>query len=228
VASRPGRATPGPAPWRPRLHYRARVRLYRSAALALALVLVGCSGGDDPTVSAGDATTAPSAGGSSSPPPTASLATPPVSVAAPAGGGRAYLTGVQVQPTSDGRGGTRVLFEFGPSTPGYALEYVERPVTENGSGREVAVGGDAVLQVRMVDASAARLEGEKAVTTYKGPARLPGPGGNAVVTEVVDAGDFEGQLTWVIGLRQKVPSLTVTVLSDPGRLVLDLPAPPKS
>lgn len=209
------------------VNYRARVRSYRTAALALALVLVGCTAGDDPTVVAGGASSVPTTAGPTSPPPAASLATPPVSVAAPAGSERAYLTGVQVQATADGRGGSRVVFEFEPSTPGYAIDYLTGPVTEDGSGREIPVEGTAFLQVRMADASAARLEGEKAVPTYKGPKRVPGPGG-AVVTEVVDSGDFEGQVTWVIGLRQKLPSLTVTVLSDPGRLVLDLPAPPKS
>ena len=41
------------------------------------------------------------------------------------------------------------------------------------------------------------------------------------VTEVVKAGDFEGVLTWVIGVRTRTP-FRVTTLSAPTRVVVDL------
>ena len=42
----------------------------------------------------------------------------------------------------------------------------------------------------------------------------------AEVTEVKAAGDYEAVLTWVVGLRAKVP-FRVLVLDGPPRLVID-------
>ena len=205
--------------------YRSAVRLRRTASFVLvALALAGCRTTDDPTVEAGGDTTAPTTGATTAPvttpPSTAAPVTPPVSAPAPAE--RAYLTAVRVAAT-DG-GGSRVVFEFAPGVPGYVIDYIQRPVTEDGSGDEVTVEGAAVLQVRMENASGARLEGEKVVRTYTGPDRVPATGTGGVVTEAVDTGDFEGQITWAVGLRQKAPAITVTALSGPSRLVIDVPA----
>lgn len=195
-------------------------------ALLFALLLAGCRSGDDPTVEAGD-TTSPSTGAatapSTTPPSTVAPVTPPVS--APAPGERAYLTAVRVAAAADGGGGSRVVFEFSPGLPGYVVDYIDRPVTEDGSGDEVTVDGAAILQVRMENASGARFEGEKVIPTYTGPKRVRATGAAGVVTEAVDAGDFEGQVTWAVGLRRKVPAITVTTLTGPSRLVVDVPAP---
>ena len=43
-----------------------------------------------------------------------------------------------------------------------------------------------------------------------------------VVSEVVMLGDFEGVVTWAIGLRHPVEAVTRT-LSEPARVVVDLP-----
>jgi len=203
------------------------VRLHRTAALAAALVLSACNSGDDPTVEAGGDTTAASTTSTSAaatPPSTAAPVAPPVTAPAPAGAQRAYLTDVRVAAAGTG-GGSRVVFEFEPNLPAYQIDYIERPVTEDGSGNEVTVAGEAVLQVRLEDASAARLEGEKVILTYKGPKRVPSTGTGGVVTEAVDAGDFEGVVTWAVGLRKRAPAITVTTLTGPPRLVIDVPAP---
>lgn len=196
----------------------------RAAALGLglALTLAACTTGDDrPTVDTGATTSTTAGATTSSAPTTAPLAAPPVS--APAPGQRAYLTAVRAAASPGG--GSRVVFETDPVVPGYVVDYVERPVTEDGSGKKIAVDGAAVLQVRLLDASGARLDGEKVVLTYTGPKRVPATGTGGVVTEVVAAGDFEGQVTWVIGLRARPAGIRVSTLSAPSRLVIDVPAP---
>lgn len=183
------------------------------AAVAL-LALGACNrGDDDPAIETTGTTTS-----TFSPTTVAPEATPPVSV--PATRERAYLTAVRVDTKEDG--GSRVVFEFDPALPGYEVDFIERPVTMDGSGDEVEVAGEAVLKITMENAAQARFEGEKVIPTYTGPRRLQ-PAGTATgaVVEVVEAGDFEGLVNWVVGLRQKDTKVAVSTLSGPSRLVLD-------
>ncbi|HUR18677.1 MAG TPA: hypothetical protein VMZ51_07055 [Acidimicrobiales bacterium] len=192
--------------------------LLRAGVVTL-LLLAACNRDQDPnidasgTISTSTSTTVvlSSAEGDPSPP-----------VSSPAGKERGYLTGVRVD-TKDG-GASRVVFEFDPILPGYKLDFVDRPVTMDGSGAEVKVGGEAVLGVTMENAAQARFEGEKVILTYPGLRRLKPTGAGAEtasVVEVVEAGDFEGTVHWVIGLRQKDAKVSVSRLTDPNRLVLD-------
>lgn len=210
--------------------YRGGVRVHRIAALVLPLALAGCSSSSKaPTINAGGTSTTTgvsSTGLTTSSLPAPVLVTPPVS--APESAERAYLRGVRAAASATPVGGSRVVFEFDPVVPGYVIDYIDRPVTEDASGREIAVEGNAVLQVRMVNAMGARFEGEKVIPTYTGPKRVIATGTGGVVTEVVDAGDFEGQVTWAVGLRQKVAGIAVTTLTGPSRLVIDVPAPAAS
>ena len=204
--------------------YRAPVRSRVLAVVVAGLLLAGCNSGQDPTVEAGGnpSTSSSSATtGSTSSTTTVAPVTPPVSVVGPAE--RAFLTAVRLAAAADGQGGSRLVFEFDPVAPGYALEYVERPVTEDGSGDEGEVKGEAVLQVRMAAAATARIDGEEVVRTYTGPTRVPAVGAGGIAVEAVDVGDFEGQVTWVVGLAAKAPTLTVTSLTSPPRLVIDVP-----
>lgn len=194
--------------------------------VASLLLVAGCKSGEDPTIDTGPGTSssssAPTTGPSSSTS-TVPLVTPPVSVPGPAE--RAYLTAVRVAAAADGGGGSRVVFEFDPVVPGYAIDYIDRPVTEDASGAEVQVEGEAILQVRMTNAATARIDGEKVVRTYTGPKRVPAAVAASVAVEAVDTGDFEGQVTWVVGLRAKPAAISVTTLTGPPRLVLDFPSP---
>jgi len=141
--------------------------------------------------------------------------TSPVSVA-PTNPPTALLRDVRVarEDTFD-----RVTFEFTNSVPGYAVGYVERPITEDGSGREVAVRGARVLRVRMENALDADLSKGGAPRTYTGPSRVSPSTGT--ITELVRTGAFEGVLTWVIGVEAEAP-FHVTTLQSPPRLVVDL------
>jgi hypothetical protein len=72
---------------------------------------------------------------------------------------------------------------------------------------------------RTVDDAASALYAE----TYLGPDRVTGD--TEVVTEVVETEDFEANLVWVIGLDQET-TYTVTTLTDPARLVVEIAHPP--
>lgn len=197
----------------------------RLVAVAAGLLLAACNSGDSPTIEAGDDPSSSSSTPSTTPgtsTTTVAPVTPPVSAVGPAE--RAFLTAVRVAAAADGQGGSRVVFEFDPVAPGYAIDYIQRPVTEDGSGMEVDVEGAAVLHVRMADAATARIEGETVVRTYTGPKRVAAVGAGGVAVEAVDVGDFEGQVTWVVGLTAKASTLTVTTLANPPRLVIDIPA----
>lgn len=141
-------------------------------------------------------------------------------VSRPATTDRSYLRAVR---SAAHPGYDRVVFEFEGGLPGFGVSYVDRPVFEDGSGRTVEVDGPAVLEVRMERAASARVSGDRVIRTYRGPSRLRPPNTPAVV-EVVEAGDFEAVLRWVVGSRRLVP-FTVTTLPGPSRVVVDLEHP---
>lgn len=130
------------------------------------------------------------------------------------------LTGVEVSPQP---GFDRVAFRFeGSGTPLVDIGYVSE-VRAAGSGELVAVEGDAFLSVRMEPASTVDLRGEEVERTYTGPDRVRAEG-TATVTEVVRTGDFEANLTWVIGARGEAPFRVYTDRRL-GAVVVELAAP---
>jgi hypothetical protein len=200
----------------------------RILALGLAVGLLAACGSDDEsaaTTPSPPATTSPGATSTESttatepaPPPGPPFGTQPVSGPA-VPGGTALLTDVRL-----GRheGFDRVVFEFRPgASPGYEVRYVQPPIVEDGSGKRVALAGDAYLSVRMEPASGFDLEGTSG-QVYTGPVRISGSGaGTNVVLEVVRTGDFEAVLTWVAGLEDRAP-FRVIRLSGPPRIVVDV------
>ncbi len=112
----------------------------------------------------------------------------------------------------------RVVFQLGNALPGYDVRYVSRPVHQDGSGTVVPIAGKHVVQIRMENALDADLTQASAPSTYTGPQRFT-PGTPEVV-ELARAGGFEGVLTWVVGLRDRV-DFRVTTLTAPPRLVVD-------
>ncbi|MEU7887958.1 GerMN domain-containing protein [Microbispora bryophytorum] len=112
----------------------------------------------------------------------------------------------------------RVVFEFRGSLPARrSAGYVSRLIAD-GSGRTVPVAGDAILGLRFGGAAGHDNKGRP---TY-GPTRetfaLPG------VLQVVNAGDFEAELTFGIGLSRKA-SYRVYTLTHPSRVVVDVKTP---
>ncbi|MEA3054893.1 MAG: hypothetical protein QOD30_325, partial [Actinomycetota bacterium] len=167
-----------------------------AAALVLAITSSACGDDDDAT---GRTTTTTSSTASTST--TASTtttvfagSTSPTSIPSHASA-TALLTDVDV--------GTGVVtFAFRSDTPGLDVRYVEPPITQDASGEEVDVRGAAFLQVRMEPASGVDLSEDPFEETYTGPDRVDG---TEPITEIVKTGDFEANLTWVIGMSSMRP-----------------------
>jgi hypothetical protein len=136
--------------------------------------------------------------------------------------GPALLEAVQVQDmgTFD-----RVTFQFRADPPTLPTirraEYESRPVLEDASGTEIAVDGNAVLRIVMERAVTVDFSVDPPVTTYPGPNRIQANLPNVI--EVVKAGEFEGLLSWMVGLRSGEVPATAQVFTDPTRVVVDIP-----
>jgi hypothetical protein len=114
----------------------------------------------------------------------------------------------------------RITFEFRDARPGYLVEYVEPPIIADASGEEVEIDGEAFLRIRM-DPSAGH-DPNTGDETYTGGLELK-PGLPALV-EAERTGDFEGVLTWVLGLSEET-EFRVYELEEPNRLVVDVAHP---
>jgi hypothetical protein len=182
------------------------------------LGIASCGGGGDKTAT-GDTTTSGS---------TASTTTMPTPVdplegastdaqGGPPGGATGTVGNLVDVRTGRGNGFDRVVFEFsGDAVPTWTGLYDKGPFTEDPSDRPVEVGGDAFYVVTMHSSGSDPETGE---ATYTGPKVVPGKGTSQVV-EVVESGDFERVLQWIVGLHDEVP-VRVTSLKAPTRLVLD-------
>lgn len=123
--------------------------------------------------------------------------------------------------TSGHDGFDRVVFEFeGDDPPSHRVGYIDPPVTEDGSGTEVDVEGNAFLDVRATPAAGYDPLSEDAEETYLGPNRIS-PAGTTAVQELVETGDFESNLAWVLGIDREA-EFAVEVLQDPLRIVVDV------
>lgn len=191
-----------------------RARL--AAPLAVLLLTAACGRGQSPTVDGPtDAPTSSSSTASTTVPAGGLEGASTSPVSAPVSP-RTLLRMLRVaaQPNAD-----RVVFEFEGGLPGYRIGYVDPPITADASGETVKVDGEAYVQVIMESASRADITGEQVREVYTGPDRVSGDTLN--VTEVVATGDFEGVLTWVIGVRSKT-GFRVSTLQDPSRLVIEV------
>jgi len=98
-----------------------------------------------------------------------------------------------------------VVFSFrskSPDPPGYTITYGTPPFTADASGAAVPVRGSAFIVVKVKPGYG--FDFDTGTTTYAGAKRIT-PSGTNHVTEIVETGDFEGTLTWVVGLNEKRP-----------------------
>lgn len=104
----------------------------------------------------------------------------------------------------------RLVFDFDGPAPGYRVEYVDE-LAQDGSGNPVPLRGRAVVQILLRPAAA---HGDDGRPTFSGPP--PQVSDCAAFRQVADAGDFEGQLTWGIGVAGRL-RLRAVILSEPSR-----------
>ncbi|WP_051173812.1 AMIN-like domain-containing (lipo)protein [Amycolatopsis orientalis] len=112
----------------------------------------------------------------------------------------------------------RVVFEFAGPLPAERDAVYVPEVIGDPSGNPVPIVGDAFLRLRMASAVGHNDNGD---ITYGPPRRtyaLPN------VMQVVNAGDFEGVLTFGIGLARQA-SFRLFTLTGPSRVVLDITTP---
>lgn len=110
----------------------------------------------------------------------------------------------------------RVVYEFdGSGTPGWTVRYVDAAV-QDGSGATLDVPGLTILEVSLTGTG---YPFDTGVEPYEGANPLPGTG---AVTEVRMATVFEGITQSFIGLADPARPATVSLLTDPVRVVVDI------
>ena len=130
----------------------------------------------------------------------------------------AHLVGLRLTPgTGPENGWDQLVLEFADRVPGYTVSYQPLPARADASGFEIPLpGASELVQITLNPATGDGWAGGQ--RTYFGPSAVQAD--TAVVTEVKAAGDFEATLTWVAGLRSKVP-FRVRELQGPPRLEVD-------
>ena len=114
----------------------------------------------------------------------------------------------------------RVVFEVGGTgTPGWDVRYVDA-ASSQGSGEDVDVAGDAVLQVTL---SGVGYPYDTGVEEYSAAGPLSSPD-TQTLTEVVFDGTFEGTTTAFVGTTGQAP-FRVYLLDAPTRVVLEVADP---
>jgi hypothetical protein len=108
----------------------------------------------------------------------------------------------------------RITFEFKGARPDHRVRYVSR-LTEDGSGAPVQLAGGATIEVVFQSANAHDDNGKPTVS----PRRFSP--GLAVLKEVAQIGDFEGVVSYGLGVDHRVP-FKVVQLSNPSRVAVDL------
>ncbi len=136
------------------------------------------------------------------------------------GAGLGSGTGTLVDVRAGGHEGfDRIVFEFEGALPPYRVEFVSAPITGCASGLEEEVAGDAFLQVRFSPAAAHDIDtGEPTFEPLELTPGLP------VLLEAQSVCDFEGVVTWVMGLSEET-DFRVFDLEEPYRLAIDVERP---
>lgn len=181
---------------------------------AVAVLLGGCA--DD-----GSTTDAPAAGSST----TGTLAEAPQVPrdALPKRGTASNDAGLTVTGIRIGHqpGFDRVVYDLGgKGTPGWIVQYTDRAV-QDGSGKPIDVAGTAILEVQILGSA---YPFDSAVTPYAGPDPATDPSAPGIAG-VYRTTVFEGTTQSFIGVQADRPGFSVSTLSNPTRLVIDIATP---
>ncbi|KQY39231.1 hypothetical protein ASD42_13345 [Nocardia sp. Root136] len=112
----------------------------------------------------------------------------------------------------------RLVIDLSGPTAGYRVGYVGT-VTQDGSGAAVPLRGGAFLQIAVM----APAYDNAGNSTYNPPSRteLVGVNGYPTFRQAAFAGSFEGQSTFGLGVRARLP-FRVSTLDGPARVVVDV------
>lgn len=133
--------------------------------------------------------------------------------APPSGVAALTVTDVLVESHIDG---DRVVYVFdGNGTPGWSARYVDTAI-QDGSGAAVDVPGETVLEVALTGTG---YPFDTGIAPYAGPNPRPGVG---MITQVRLGGVFEGVTQSFIGLATAPRPASVSLLTDPMRVVVDI------
>lgn len=123
---------------------------------------------------------------------------------------------LQSVTTATCEGFDRVVFQFNtPATPAFHAEYIDKPITQCGSGHTVQVAGDAWLEVRFTQTQAHTDAGQS--TIAERDRMISGTN----LRQIVQTCDFEGHVNWVLGVGSP-NRFRVTELTNPSRIVVDV------
>jgi len=208
------------------------VRRYVFVAFALLPFAAACSSSDKPAATSETTTlaTTPTTTATSVPAPTTTTTVPVTTTTVACHGvgtTEPILTAtapnaalLRAVAATGGRCADRVTFDFttkANAPPKCTIVYTAPPFSQDGSGAPVTVSGSAFVRLRCEPAYGYDFAGGGG-PTYTGPKQIT-PTGTQHVKELVQTGDFEGVLTWVIGLDGKRPfsAATATVRGPQAR-----------
>ena len=118
--------------------------------------------------------------------------------------------------SAEGIGYDRVVFAFDNLVPGYRIAYVDTSAYHCGSGEPVSVAGDGWLEIEFFPSAAHTDETyEPTITEPWLPDTMP------LLRDAHMTCDFEGYVTWVLGLDRATPYRALE-LTNPPRLVVDM------
>lgn len=131
----------------------------------------------------------------------------------------AMLMGVRVGLHTEGTPAyDRVVFDVDRGEPKAYIGYVDTPVRACGSGTPFQPEGDGALQIRLIGAQAHTDAGEATLTHSREKHDQP------TILETLPICDFEGEVTWVLGVAEPTP-FRAFWLQNPLRLVVDVQHP---
>lgn len=107
----------------------------------------------------------------------------------------------------------RVVFEFSGPIPQIDIGYVPQ-LLGDASGLPIPIAGSAIVRMSFTPARAHNEQGQPTTPDRKA-FTLPR------ITEVVSAGDFEGVVTYGVGLSKK-QEIRILTLTNASRVVLDI------
>ncbi len=191
-----------------------RNRMVLTVAVAAALI-AGC---DDAETGSAASTTPPTTTGSLVEAP----AQPPGDTA-PKRGTPSNDAGLTVTDLRIGhhQGYDRIVYDLGGTgTPGWIVQYTDRAI-QDGSGNEIDVAGQSVLEVQITGSA---YPFDSGVTPYSGPDPATDPSAPGIAG-VYRTAVFEGTTQSFIGVNADRPGFSVTTLSNPTRLVIDIASP---